>query len=381
MSKPWILVSLRRLTATLLPAVVVALAGCSRSVEGRAERSARIGAMATPSVFVGRQACSSCHAREAALWAGSHHDLSMQEAAAPGAVLGDFEGRPVEGQGRETRFFRRGTEYAVRATGADGQPHDFAVAYTFGVSPLQQLLLPTQNGRLQAFSVAWDSRPAASGGQRWFSLYPGHSPASGDPLHWTGRDQNWNGMCADCFDYAHPEENRELAKLDPKMIPLLKKRYLYGIDQTSFLVDDQGESHRRSELAWYLTHFSAVRMDEFKAYRVVTLPVGLKQGFFGGLAGVNLPMSYLWVFNVQQDSKEENNINIRHLWAQHIFSSEFGRIFCVLKRFPPNIGGIMPTKELFMDEVIQGLRDGNVNPNCPDPLPVQGSGGGGGGAG
>ncbi|MGH8485684.1 MAG: cytochrome c3 family protein, partial [Pseudomonas sp.] len=41
-------------------------------------------------------------------------------------------------------------------------------------------------------------RAKAQGGQRWFSLYPGQRFAPNDPLHWTGRYQNWNGMCADC---------------------------------------------------------------------------------------------------------------------------------------------------------------------------------------
>ncbi|MFK8333457.1 hypothetical protein M2D63_026070, partial [Pseudomonas sp. BJa5] len=35
-------------------------------------------------------------------------------------------------------------------------------------------------------------------GQRWFLLYPGLRFAPDDPLHWTGRYQNCNGMCADC---------------------------------------------------------------------------------------------------------------------------------------------------------------------------------------
>ena len=46
--------------------------------------------------------------------------------------------------------------------------------------------------------LAWDSRPAAQGGQRWFHLYPGERIAAGDPLHWTGPTENWNYMCADC---------------------------------------------------------------------------------------------------------------------------------------------------------------------------------------
>jgi len=51
---------------------------------------------------------------------------------------------------------------------------------------------------LQSLTLAWDSRAKADGGQRWFSLYPGQRFAPNDPLHWTGRYQNWNAMCADC---------------------------------------------------------------------------------------------------------------------------------------------------------------------------------------
>jgi hypothetical protein len=36
------------------------------------------------------------------------------------------------------------------------------------------------------------------GGQRWFHLYPAGRITSTDPLHWTGPNQNWNYMCADC---------------------------------------------------------------------------------------------------------------------------------------------------------------------------------------
>ena len=48
----------------------------------------------------------------------------------------------------------------------------FAVAYVFGVEPLQQVLLELPRGRLQSFTVAWDTRPESEGGQRWFHLYP-----------------------------------------------------------------------------------------------------------------------------------------------------------------------------------------------------------------
>jgi hypothetical protein len=38
--------------------------------------------------------------------------------------------------------------------------------------------------------------------KRWFSLYPDEKIPPGDSLHWTGRYQNWNMMCADCHSTA-----------------------------------------------------------------------------------------------------------------------------------------------------------------------------------
>ena len=66
------------------------------------------------------------------------------------------------------------------------------------MAPLQQYLIELPGGRLQALGIAWDTRPKAQGGQRWFHLYPGQNIRAGDPLHWTGVNQNWNFMCAEC---------------------------------------------------------------------------------------------------------------------------------------------------------------------------------------
>src|SRR4029079_13696639 len=53
-------------------------------------------------------------------------------------------------------------------------------------------------GRFQALGIAWDARPQSAGGQRWFHLYPRGTIRAGDALHWTGPQQNWNFMCAEC---------------------------------------------------------------------------------------------------------------------------------------------------------------------------------------
>ena len=147
--------------------------------------------------YVGSHACVECHTAEVQSWLGSHHDRAMEEVS-ESTVLGDFDGATFEHAGVVSTFSRREGKYFVRTDGPDGALHDYEIAYTFGVDPLQQYLVAFPGGRYQALGIAWDSRPREQGGQRWFHLYPEHPPAPGDPLHWTGIDQTWNHMCAEC---------------------------------------------------------------------------------------------------------------------------------------------------------------------------------------
>lgn len=152
---------------------------------------------ADPASYAGAQACASCHPAQTRAWQGSHHARAMQPAR-PSAVLGDFSGATLQHAGVTTTFFRDGDRYMVRTDGTDRTLHDYQIAYTFGVYPLQQYLIPFPDGRYQALGIAWDSRKREQGGQRWFSLYPDQALRGGDRLHWTGRDQTWNYQCADC---------------------------------------------------------------------------------------------------------------------------------------------------------------------------------------
>lgn len=146
---------------------------------------------------VGSAICGQCHQQASRDWKGSHHDLSMQPAT-PDTVLGDFNDTHFQYAGITTRFNREGHRHIVTTDGPDGQLASFEIRYTFGHYPLQQYLIELPGGRLQAFGIAWDSRPQSEGGQQWFHLYPDQNLRAGHPLHWTGRDQNWNFMCAEC---------------------------------------------------------------------------------------------------------------------------------------------------------------------------------------
>ncbi len=135
--------------------------------------------------------------------------MAMQ-VATEDTVLGDFSGTDFAHQGVTSKFFRRDGRFMVRTDGPDGELADFEIAHTFGVYPLQQYLVELPGGHVQALSVAWDSRPAAQGGQRWFHLYPDEIIDHADELHWTRRQQNWNYMCADCHS-THLQKNYDPA--------------------------------------------------------------------------------------------------------------------------------------------------------------------------
>jgi hypothetical protein len=93
-----------------------------------------------PATFVGAQACAGCHTAQYDAWKASHHALAMQQATQT-TVLGDFADATLEHFGVTTSFFRNGDKLMVRTAGPDGTLHDYPIAYTFGVYPLQQYLI------------------------------------------------------------------------------------------------------------------------------------------------------------------------------------------------------------------------------------------------
>jgi len=169
-------------TASLVAALI--LWGCSPS--------GNPGSVAGPAAFAGEDRCVACHPAETQTWKGSHHDLAMQDADDQ-AVLGNFDNATFHYNGITSRFFKRDGTYFVRTDGPDGKLGDFPIKHTFGVEPLQQYLIELPGGRLQALSIAWDTKR-----KRWFHLYPNERIDYRDELHWTKPAQNWNHMCGEC---------------------------------------------------------------------------------------------------------------------------------------------------------------------------------------
>ncbi len=150
-----------------------------------------------PASFVDNQQCAACHQEQYQSWIGSHHDLAMQRANEE-TVLGDFNGASLSHYGITSSFFKKDGSFFVNTEDAEGNMTDFEIKYTFGIDPLQQYLIEFPNGHYQALGIAWDTQPEEEGGQRWFHLYPKEKITHDDSLHWTGINQNWNFMCAEC---------------------------------------------------------------------------------------------------------------------------------------------------------------------------------------
>ncbi len=179
--------------AHLLPLIIVLLlSGCGE------DKPARTAAVSfAPATFVGSESCQGCHDAEYAGWQGSHHELAMQPANA-NTILGDFDDASFDYFGTETQFYTRGDDYYVKTADETGEDREFRIAYAFGVEPLQQYLVEFPGGRLQTLAFSWDTRAKADGGERWFHIYPDENIEPDDSLHWTGPQQNWNYMCAEC---------------------------------------------------------------------------------------------------------------------------------------------------------------------------------------
>jgi len=146
--------------------------------------------------YTGRASCIECHKKEDDLWKGSHHDMAM-DTATEKTVLGNFENFEYRHNGKTHRMFRKDGKFFINTNGPDGKFGDFQITYTFGYTPLQQYLVPFDDGKLQCLPIAWDTEK-----KRWFHLgdtvYAGQDIKPDNWLYWTNQAQNWNGMCADC---------------------------------------------------------------------------------------------------------------------------------------------------------------------------------------
>jgi len=146
--------------------------------------------------FSGGKSCIECHQKEYRLWKGSDHDKAMAYAT-DSTVLGNFNNAQFTFAGKTSKFFKRDGKFFVYTEGVGGKMQEFQVTHTFGVRPLQQYLIPFENGKYQCLPIAWNTEK-----KEWFNMAAMvYNPEDIQPdnwLYWTNQAQNWNSMCAEC---------------------------------------------------------------------------------------------------------------------------------------------------------------------------------------
>lgn len=120
-------------------------------------------APAVVATYAGSRACEKCHEAEYRAWQGSHH-ARAERAYEPAAQTPALPAEPVR---------------------------------WIGVEPLEQVLLRTPEGRIQALDLAHDPKLG-----QWFGIFGSEHRKPGEWGHWTGRGMSWNASCAYCHNTA-----------------------------------------------------------------------------------------------------------------------------------------------------------------------------------
>ncbi len=159
-------------------------------------------------VFTGGKACIECHQKEYRLWKGSDHDSAMA-VASDTSVRGDFNNAEFTFNGKTSKFYKRNGKFFVYTEGPGGIMKEFQVTHTFGIRPLQQYLIPFENGKYQCLPIAWNTLE-----NEWFHMaamvYTPDDLKPDNWLYWTNQAQNWNSMCAECHS-TNLQKNFDLA--------------------------------------------------------------------------------------------------------------------------------------------------------------------------
>lgn len=115
-------------------------------------------------------------------------------------------------------------------------------------------------------------------------------------------------------------------------------RYFDGIDQTSFLLTDNGKSNREQVYIWVQTHLAAMRMREYKVHFEITREHSTFMGIdYATAEKVGLAP---WLFNLYIDPKEQMPVGHRmNAWLASM-GAEAKAHAATFKKYPPKDIGL-----------------------------------------
>jgi hypothetical protein len=115
-------------------------------------------------------------------------------------------------------------------------------------------------------------------------------------------------------------------------------KYIDGIDQSSFLLTENGKSHREHIYTWLGTEFMSLRMREYKLHLQVMQPQNAFQNIdFTTVSKVGLAP---WLYNLYIDPKEELPVGHRlNAWLASM-GAEAKMHAATYKKYPPKEIGL-----------------------------------------
>lgn len=112
-------------------------------------------------------------------------------------------------------------------------------------------------------------------------------------------------------------------------------RFIDGVDQTSFLIADDGLSNRKQHYYWLGSTFSAVRIGEYKMMVASTSDDDEDVAHGGGFTGITQRYTYPRLYNLYLDPKETHSYLTRKLAYIEAFNRAIGRHIRTLMAHPP----------------------------------------------
>jgi arylsulfatase len=119
---------------------------------------------------------------------------------------------------------------------------------------------------------------------------------------------------------------------------LPKDVYIDGIDQTSFLLHDEGESNRECVFFWWKSELTALRMREYKWHQKVLLPQSTFM--YIDMATLQDVGTAPWLFNLYVDPKEQLPVgHRRNAWLASM-GAEAKAHLATFQKYPPKKVGL-----------------------------------------
>lgn len=116
-------------------------------------------------------------------------------------------------------------------------------------------------------------------------------------------------------------------------------RFIDGVDQTSFLLSDEGLSNRKYIFYWLQNNLSAIRIGQYKSVYMgeyfTSNPYDAHNP--GGFSGINGYSSYAKFFNLYQDPQETHSYTIRKLPLAVDFTEPLKGTIVSLWKYPSKL--------------------------------------------